>query len=255
MDMNVRARQKLPSHPVLQKYGAGEVRSGFSGEGIDSLRDAFIGSFKMMVIDLNPTQLLPWCIRDEIISPQEADEVSAKETRQDKNYHLLCTIHRKSNADVRVLDRFRIVLETINTEPGSSGCLQHIIDGLNSQRLSLSESGCVTEDSGHWQALLETMYATICASVDAKHILPHLISKEVITVTQSEEVYNETTSERRNASLLSMVHYSSGAKIRGLFEVLQDLNQIPQTLTVAELVKLPAKKATRKLATHIYLQC
>lgn len=89
---------------------------------------------------------------------------------------------------------------------------------------SFSGSECDTEDPGHWQALLQMMYTTICASVDAKHILPELISKEVITVTQSEKVHNGTPSEQRTSSLLNMFHYSSEAKLRSLFEVLQDSN-------------------------------
>lgn len=81
------------------------------------------------------------------------------------------------------------------------------------------------------------MESVICSSVDAKHILPDLISKEVITVSQSEQVYSGSTSKQRTALLLNMIRYCSGAELHNFFQVLQITKQIPETLNVADLLK------------------
>ena len=200
----------------------------------------------MMVDDLDTSELLPWCMQTEILSPLEVDEVTAKETRHGKNFHLLCVIHRKANADLNVLGRFRQMLIEINAKSGS---LNHIIEGLCSQVLiNVSSSGeCGAGDVGHWHALLQTMHPVICSSVDARHILPELISKEVITVMQGGEVYNGTTSEQRTGLLLNMIRYCNGTEIRNFFEVLQTKKQIPRTLEVADLLKQPPQQNNRKL--------
>ena len=215
-------------------------------QDMDGVRHAFIENFKTMVDDLNPRELLPWCIQCETLSQQEIDEVSAKETRYDKNFHLLCTIYRRANANVGVLIQFREILGNINAE---SGCLDHIIEGLHCQRpVITSSTECHAGDVGlsHWHALLQTMHSVICSSVDARHILPELISKEVITVTQGGEVYNGITSEQRTTLLLTIVRYCGGAKLRDFFEVLWKSNQIPQTLKVADLFK-PTQQCNGKL--------
>lgn len=207
-------------------------------QDVDGVRHAFIESFKKMVDDLNPRELLPWCIQYGILSLQEIDEVSAKETRYDKIFHLLCTIYRNANANVGVLTQFREILGKIHAE---LGCLEHIIKGLHSQRplvIGSTESHADSDVSlSHWHALLQTMHLVICSSVDARHILPELISKEVITVTQSEEVYNGATSEQRTTLLVNMVRYCNGVKLRDFFDVLWKSSHIPRTLKVIDLLK------------------
>lgn len=226
------------------------ARSVSSDFDAQQMRHAFIGSFKMMVDDLSCEELIPRCISCEILSPQEADEVIRFEpkTTQAKNYRLLCTIHRKASADPGVLALFKGVLEEMNAETGASGCLEHIIRGLCSRRPAPTCSS-ESEDYGHLQSVLQTMYTTICSSVDAAHILPELISRKVVTVEQSEEVISGSTSERRTASLLNMLRYCDRAKLRAVFEVLQNSNQIPPMLQVADLLKQPPQQALCKFFT------
>lgn len=221
----------------------------------ESVRRAFIHSFKMMTTDLDPSpSLLSSCIQDEILSQQEADEVLVKGTPQDKNFHLLCTIYRKANATISVITRFRKILEKINDESGDCCCLEHIIEGLKKKCPDTTSSSQIdAEDPNHWHAVLQTMYGMICSSVDAKHILPDLISREVITVVQCEAVCSATTSEQRTALLLNMIRYCSGATICSLFDVLQSSAMIPQTLTMAQLLKQPAQKANCKLIINLIL--
>lgn len=235
-------QEEIENRPAAHKC----FRQDESDSSYDARR-SFICCFKTMVDDLNPTELLPWCMQSEILSPEEVDEITAKETRRDKNFHLLCTIHRKANANLGVLGQFREILAGINAK---SGCLQHIIEGLCSQQtqtMAVSTEPGDMEDVGHWHAVLHTMHTVICSSVDAKHILPELISKEVVTVTQSEEVHNGATSEQRTALLLNMVRYCRGAKLHSFFQVLQNSNKIPQTLKVADLLKQSTHQSYRKL--------
>lgn len=200
---------------------------------VQQQRHAFIATFKAMVDDLEAQELLPGCISRRILSPEEVDEVSAEKTRQTRNNRLLCTIYRKANVNAEVLVHFTGVLEDVDT---GSGCLQHIIEGLRSQRPTPSgESPYVgTEDS--LQAVLQTLYQVICSSVDVTHILPELISKEVITVAQNEEVRTGKTLEERAASLLNMVRYCDPARLYAFFGVLLSSNQLPQQLAVVDLL-------------------
>ena len=85
--------------------------------------------------------------------------------------------------------QIRKILENINDESGDCRRLEHIIEGLNSQWPAITSSSQFdAEDPGHWHAVLQTMYGIICSSFDAKQILPDFISKEVISVAQSEAV-------------------------------------------------------------------
>lgn len=247
MDLRgIKRPTKVSNNPAPpEKRARGQLSCDFLDH---DARHAFIHSFKMMTTDLEAIELTPYCIQDEILSQQEANEVRAKETSQDRNFHLLCTIHRKANADISVITRFRKILENINDESGECRRLEHIIKGLKNQQPALNSLCQVdAEDSGHWHAVLQTMYGIICSSVDAKQILPDLISKEVITVAQSEAVCSATTSEQRTALLLNMVRYSNGAKICSLFDVLQSSTQRLQTLTTDQLLKQPIQKTNCKL--------
>ena len=170
-------------------------------------RRSFVGCFKAMAEDLNPNELLPWCVQRGILSPQEMEEITVKETRLDKNLYFLCVIHRKATVDVDVLDKFTEILTSINTS-SMAGCLDHIIEGLKATPSVLIRENNreqPSEDIHHWYELLRVLYPTICASVDIKHILPELISEEVITVTQCEEVLSVNVREQRTALLLNML--------------------------------------------------
>ena len=219
------------------------------------LRHAFVVNFKTMVDDLDTSELLLWCVQLEILSLPEMNEMMVKETRFDKNFHFLCIIYRKANADPGVLNRFKDILITINTKSGYLNTLNHIIERLgrvpvNTDLTCTSVSETDTNDVGHWHALLQTMESVICSSVDAKHILPDLISREVITVSQSEQVYSGTTSEMRTTLLLKMIRYCSGTELRNFFEVLQISKQIPQTLNVADLLKQRPLLSDRKFCIY-----
>ena len=214
---------------------------------VQQKRQAFIANFKALVDDLNPQELLPGCLSRRILSPEEVEEVNVEKTRQAKNNRLLCTIYRKANANADVLVHFTGVLEDVNAD---SGCLEHIIEGLYSQRPTSSrELPCAvyTGTADSLQAVLQTLYQVICSSVDVTHILPDLISKEVITVAQNEDVRTGPTSEQRAASLLNMVRYCDPARLYAFFGVLQSSNQLPQMLAVADLLKQQPQQSPCKL--------
>lgn len=200
------------------------------------LRCAFIANFKTMVDDLQPEELLPMCQSRKVLSPQESDEIVAEKTREAKNNRLLSIIHRKSNANPAVLNDFIEVLEDLN--PPVSCYYGHIIEGLRSQHPPSSSEFPVNymEELHILQAKLQMLYQVICTSVDVTHILPELVSKEVITMSQNEEVRTEATHEQRASSLLRMVHHSDASRLACFFEVLRNSDELPDKLQVADLL-------------------
>ena len=197
-------------------------------------QEAFIGNFKVMTEDLSVKELLPELLKREILSHIEADEVMSKDTRRDQNYRLLCTIHRKACANPGLLVAFREALESINiSEPGCS--LEHIIKGL-----------CCSD-----QVLFTTNHSTqieeVLHSMDARHILPELISRRVITVEESEEVNSIKTTELRNGRLFDIVVHSG--KFSTFLEVLESVTGLTVT---SNIPREPHQQTICELITIVY---
>ena len=186
------------------------------------LRRAFIHNFKAMADNLSVTEILPELISKELVTTKEADEVKGEKTKARKNYRLLCTVYRKANADETRLVEFREALEKVNRdEPGCR--LEHIIEGIRHDHPAPSTTEAVDSDLNQ---MLQINYRLIQCSVDAQHILPELISREVITVAQSEQVFSEATSETRTTCLLNLMESSDGNLCGTFFEVLESSEKL-----------------------------
>ena len=199
---------------------------------LGQLRRAFIHNFKAMADDLSVKEILPELLSRELVTLLEADEVNSENTKARKRFRLLCIIHRKANADEQRLAEFLEALESVNS--ADPGCrLEHIIEGISSDHSTPSTRGPVA-DYSYLHEMLQMNYRLIQCSVDAQHFLPELISREVITVEQSQQVFSETTSEARTTCLLNLME-SSNDLCSTVFEVLEST----ETLKLYRTSELP----------------
>ena len=217
------------------------------GKGISTLVDserldhAFIACYADMVSDLNFKELAPGLLSRGVLSFAEKEEVESEKTSANQNDRLLCIINRKAIANPSLLQRFVEALQSIN-QPGGQ-CLDHIIQHLESDCsggtsiASGEQAECCASDEVYtlnWrtESILEQ-------TLDVTHVLPHLVSLRVITVTENERIRSEGTIRQERVRMLIDVVRSRGSDEVGIFFTVLQRQRIlpPSTLKAGRFLE------------------
>ena len=89
---------------------------------------------------------------------------------------------------------------TQSTETSSANKLESSVDPPSSER---KESSQEHHDTERYQNVFKTYYARLCDAIPVEEVLPHLVSNDVITVREMEDILVEKTTFRQARALLN----------------------------------------------------
>ena len=89
---------------------------------------------------------------------------------------------------------------TQSTETSSANKLKSSVDPPSNERKEFSQEH---HDTERYQNVFKTYYATLCDAIPVEEVLPHLVSNDVITVREMEDILVERTTFRQARALLN----------------------------------------------------